>query len=74
MTEHLHRVDAFKAALDRKRLGVCAKVTVRIEQELVLTRQAFKVKLELDNGDSLTMERIKVSVGCTGVAHNRQSC
>lgn len=63
MTEHLHRIDMFKAALDRKRLGVCAKVTIRIEQELVLTRQAFEAKLEVDNGDSVIMEKIKVSLG-----------
>lgn len=63
MTEHLHRIDMFKAALDRKRLGVCAKVTVRIEQELVLTRQAFEAKLEVDNGDSVAMEKIKVRLG-----------
>jgi hypothetical protein len=60
MAEHQHRIDNFRQAMDRKRLGVCAKVTVRIEQELVLTRQAFEAKLEIDNGDSRPMEAIKV--------------
>ena len=58
--EHQLRIDNFREAMDRKRLGVCAKVTIRIEQELVLTRQAFEAKLEIDNGDSIPMEDIKV--------------
>ena len=44
--------------------AVCAKVRLRISQELVLTRQGFEARLEMDNngGGDLTGVSITVSV------------
>jgi hypothetical protein len=37
-------------------------VRIRIEQELVLTRDAFKAKLEIENGEKIDLENIKVEI------------
>ena len=42
--------------------GVCAKVRVRIVQELVLTREAFNAKLEIENGEDSDLETINVTI------------
>eukprot|EP00439_Symbiodinium_sp_Y106_P032670 s4529_g3.t3 len=42
--------------------GICAKVTIRIVQELVLTRQAFEGVLEVGNNAGSPMEEIVLSV------------
>ncbi|WAR18704.1 TEuncharacterized [Mya arenaria] len=42
--------------------GVCARVRVRIIQELVLTRDAFNARLEIENGESSDLERIHVEI------------
>ncbi|XP_060567055.1 uncharacterized protein LOC132725880 [Ruditapes philippinarum] len=49
----------------RKKEGVCARVRIRIEQELVLTRDAFKAKLEIENGEKFDLENIKVEIKIT---------
>ncbi|XP_053379664.1 uncharacterized protein LOC128548542 isoform X2 [Mercenaria mercenaria] len=46
----------------REKEGVCARVRIRIEQELVLTRDAFKAKLEIENGETSDLENIKVQI------------
>ncbi|XP_013386073.1 uncharacterized protein LOC106155684 isoform X2 [Lingula anatina] len=42
--------------------GVCAKVRIQIVQELVLTRDAFEAKLEIENGDVNALENIGVEI------------
>lgn len=42
--------------------GTCAKVKLRLEQEAVITRDAFQATLEIENDDSTTLENIKVDV------------
>ncbi|MCB1126245.1 MAG: hypothetical protein KDM81_07100, partial [Verrucomicrobiae bacterium] len=42
--------------------GTCAKVKLRLEQEAVITRDAFQATLEISNDDSTTLENIKVDV------------
>ncbi|XP_048249484.1 uncharacterized protein LOC124117058 [Haliotis rufescens] len=42
--------------------GVCAKVRVRIVQDLVLTRDAFTARLEIENGEQSALESIRVTV------------
>ncbi|XP_046573868.1 uncharacterized protein LOC124281912 isoform X2 [Haliotis rubra] len=42
--------------------GVCAKVRVRIVQELVLTRDAFTARLEIENGEQSALNSIRVTV------------
>ncbi|XP_041350118.1 uncharacterized protein LOC121369231 isoform X2 [Gigantopelta aegis] len=42
--------------------GVCAKVRVRIVQELVLTRDAFNARLEIENGEDSALEDIRVTI------------
>jgi hypothetical protein len=52
-------VDQFQAAnSDPKKAGTCAKVVIRIEQELVLTRNAFLATLELFNEGTIILEII----------------
>src|SRR6185312_8735869 len=42
--------------------GVCAKVRLRIEQSVVMTRSAFRGTLEVDNGGDTSISNIKVSL------------
>ena len=42
--------------------GVCAKVRVRIVQELVLTRDGFNARLEIENGETSSLENINVVI------------
>ncbi|XP_023932455.1 protocadherin Fat 4-like isoform X3 [Lingula anatina] len=42
--------------------GVCAKVRIQIVQELVLTRDAFEATLEIENGETNTLEKIRVEI------------
>jgi hypothetical protein len=42
--------------------GVCAKVRLRIEQDAVMTRDAFEASLEILNNDELAMENLNVSI------------
>lgn len=43
-------VEEYQAAYDEQsKAGVCARVVIKIEQELVLTRSAFMATLELFN-------------------------
>jgi hypothetical protein len=50
------------SSLSRRKDGVCARVRIKIEQELVLTRDAFKAKLEIENGEKSDLENIKVEI------------
>ncbi|MBX3744921.1 MAG: cadherin-like domain-containing protein [Verrucomicrobiae bacterium] len=45
--------------------GVCARVRLRIEQDAVTTRDAFRATLEVDNGtaESLTEVGVELSIG-----------
>ncbi|HRZ54218.1 MAG TPA: cadherin-like domain-containing protein [Candidatus Paceibacterota bacterium] len=45
--------------------GVCAKVKLRLEQEAVLTRNAFNATLEIVNGDTIPLEAVEVAVNIT---------
>ena len=45
-----------------ERDGVCAKVRVRIVQELVLTREGFNARLEIENGETSALENINVEI------------
>lgn len=45
--------------------SVCAKVRVRIVQELVLTRDAFNARLEIENGETSALEDIMVEIRIT---------
>ena len=42
--------------------GICAKVRVRIVQDLVLTRNAFNARLEIENGEQSALENILVRI------------
>jgi hypothetical protein len=42
--------------------GVCAKVKLRTEQESVITRDAFRATLEVDNADVARLEGVRVSL------------
>ena len=42
--------------------GVCAKVRLRIEQSVVMTRSAFSGTLEIDNGGDAAISNIKVTL------------
>lgn len=42
--------------------GVCARVKLVLDQEAVLTRDAFRATLELENNDSFDLENINVRI------------
>lgn len=42
--------------------GVCAKVKLRTEQEAVITRDAFRATLEIDNSGAIRLERVRVTL------------
>ena len=72
-------VDAYTFASDQYHMienfedeaGVCAVVRIRIEQELALTREAFLAKLEIENKEMSSLERVQVDIlindGSSGV-------
>nr|XP_006822956.1 PREDICTED: uncharacterized protein LOC100371179 [Saccoglossus kowalevskii] len=47
---------------DSGKESICATVRVRIVQELVLTREAFNARLEVENGESSSLTGIKVVI------------
>ncbi len=53
--------------------GICARVKLRLEQDAVLTRDAFRATLELDNNGPSPLENLRVDVNIapeTGGAAN----
>jgi hypothetical protein len=42
--------------------GTCAKVKLRLEQEAVITRDAFRATLEIQNDDTTTLDQIRVDL------------
>ena len=42
--------------------GVCARVRIRIDQEAVMTRSAFKAILEIDNNGTSVLEGVSVKI------------
>lgn len=53
--------------------SVCAKVRVRIIQDLILTRDAFNARLEMENGETSALENIKVEIRITKTFGNGES-
>jgi len=45
--------------------GVCAKVKIKLDQEAVLSREAFRATLEIDNATANALENIRVTVHIT---------
>jgi hypothetical protein len=45
--------------------GTCARVKIKLDQEAVLSREAFKATLEIDNGTENAIEGIRVTVRVT---------
>ncbi|XP_052073342.1 uncharacterized protein LOC127711354 isoform X2 [Mytilus californianus] len=50
--------------------AICAKVRVRIVQDLVLTRDAFNARFEIENGENSALESIHVEIE---IKHNSGS-
>jgi hypothetical protein len=53
---------ALNAAQSQASGGVCGRVTLQLDQNAVLTRDAFKATLQLDNGSSDILMNLSVSV------------
>ncbi|MCS7090002.1 MAG: putative Ig domain-containing protein [Limisphaera sp.] len=45
--------------------GVCAKVKIRLDQEAVLSREAFRATLEIDNATGFAVDKIRVEIRLT---------
>ena len=43
--------------------GICAQVRLRIDQEAVIARDAFKATLEIDNSSASSLSDVEVDVG-----------
>ena len=54
--------DEFDQAEEDPDEGVCAKVRIQIQQRLAITREAFRARLELENGESQKLSNIKVEI------------
>jgi len=51
--------------------GICARVRLKLDQDLVMTRSAFNATLEIVNGDpTLTLSNISVEVNAIDLAGN----
>ena len=60
---HLAMFDAFENAVNNEPdAGVCASVTMRINQDVVMQRQGFLATLEINNGGSTPMTNLTVTV------------
>ncbi|XP_076092310.1 uncharacterized protein LOC143063814 [Mytilus galloprovincialis] len=76
-----HATKTYKTAEQEAKSGssggssesVCAKVRVRIVQELVLTRDAFNARLEIENGETSALENIMVEIRITQTYGNGES-
>ncbi|XP_076108645.1 uncharacterized protein LOC143076690 [Mytilus galloprovincialis] len=55
---------------NKKDGAICAKVRVRIVQDLVLTRDAFNARFEIENGENSALESIHVEIE---IKHNTGS-
>ena len=51
-----------KDGTSRQDNAVCAKVRMQIVQDLVLTRDAFNARLEMENGENSALENIAVEI------------
>ena len=59
------------APADEEEEGVCARVRLRLQQDLVMTRSAFLGTLEIENGDEkIGLEGISVTLEFTDADHN----
>lgn len=56
-------LDELIEALSESDSGVCAKVKLRLDQEAVLSRDAFKATLEIDNTEGKPLENVYVTIG-----------
>ena len=45
--------------------GTCARVKLRLDQEAVISREAFRATLEFENGDSAIVENLRVTLKIT---------
>lgn len=50
------------AAGGSEKEGICARVRVRITQDLILTREAFNARLEIENGENFDLKNIEVLI------------
>ncbi len=53
--------------------GTCAKVKLRLDQEAVMSRDAFKATLEIDNREGRPLENLYVTLGVLDSAGNDAS-
>jgi hypothetical protein len=47
--------------------GICARIKLRLEQQAVLSRDAFRAMLELENGLDVPLEEIEVTLKTTDI-------
>jgi hypothetical protein len=50
--------------------GVCAKVKIKLDQEAVLSREAFRATLDIDNSTAFAVDKIRVIVRLTDARGN----
>lgn len=55
-------VEDLEAALDENPQAICAKVSVQVKQEAVITRTGFEARLGIENGAADVMEEIAVAI------------
>ena len=61
-----HTYDDYAAKIEEESSSVCASVTIQINQQMVMTRQAFRGTLTVFNGhDSIAMQDVKLMLKVT---------
>jgi hypothetical protein len=58
----IYAVDQLNRALEGDSSGVCASVTIKIDQEAVITRAAFLGNLEIENGNSTSLTNLAATL------------
>ncbi|MBD2492629.1 Calx-beta domain-containing protein, partial [Aulosira sp. FACHB-615] len=58
----LESIDNLQEVLNSDSNGVCAKVSIKIDQDAVMTRSAFLGELEIDNGNTTNLENLTVTL------------
>jgi hypothetical protein len=62
LAQEMDTLNSFYLNAGAQSQNTCARVKLRIEQEAVISRDAFRATLEIDNSDAARLEQIQVSL------------
>ena len=62
LTPEVEVMSALQGSSPQPKSGICAKVRLQLDQNAVLTRDAFKATLEVDNNSGTTLQNLEVDI------------